>query len=178
VKLVEGLSVGSQEAQKPGYKIYPGRVDSSELDYVTVFVADEPDEASQVRERLVNSGLPFITRGEDETKFHYVEFLVREDKIEEAKAALSDILEKESQGAEIDLTTEGEIVRDEELKEAPSQPQLSPGQDYSLLILFIALVPLGLIIYLTNLRPMFKYLLLAFLAIIFILKLVSREKRI
>lgn len=178
VKLVEQLSVGSQEAQRPGYKIYPGKVSPSELDYITVFVADESEEASQVRQRLIDSGLPFITRGEEETEFHYIEFLVREDKIEGARGVLSDILEKESQGIQADFAVEGETAEKQGPQEIPAQPEPRQGEDYSLLMLFIALVPIGIIIYLSHLRIILKYVLLAFLAIIFILKLVSREKRI
>lgn len=82
------------------YELVPTEINSTSLKYITVFVSDESEEADMVKRVLNENKIPYITRGEEETKFKYIDFLVREDRLDAAKELLKDIIEQESAGVD------------------------------------------------------------------------------
>ena len=79
-----------------GGMVVPKEADISGSKYVTIFIADERDEAEEVRRRLDINRISYVTRGDWESQKIYIDFLVREDKAEEATALLKDIIDAEA----------------------------------------------------------------------------------
>ena len=102
-----------------GGPVIPKEIDGSELKYLTVFVADEINEAEDVKRILDENKMPYITRGDWQLQNNYIDFLVREDKIEEARALLKDIIDAEAVPAAEPLTAEEE----QEVPQPPAVPK-------------------------------------------------------
>lgn len=175
VRLVDKLPGYQEEVE---FRSEPTQISNTSLKYITVFVSDEIEEARRVRKILDENKIPYITRGEEETKFKYVDFLVREDKFKDAQDLLREIIEQESKGIEtgyhIDQITEQESKAPAVSSEL-GQPRIKSNNLY---IFILLLVIIGLI-FISGIEKAIKYIVCGILLILFIIRLVySGEKRI
>jgi len=79
-----------------GGTVVPKEKDIFDSKYVTIFVADEKDEAEEVRRRLDINRIPYFTRGDWGSRDIYIDFIVEEDSAEEATTLLKDIIDAEA----------------------------------------------------------------------------------
>ena len=93
---LEGLRLSFGVCPDCGGTVVTKEADISGLKYATIFVADGRDEAEEVRRRLDINRISYVTRGDWESRKIYIDFLVREDKAEEAAALLKDIIDAEA----------------------------------------------------------------------------------
>ena len=92
----EGMRIVFDSCPDCGGKVVPKDTGASDMEYATVFVADGMQEAEEAKKRLDENKIPYVTRGDWQLQNSYIDFLVREDKTEDARALLKDIIDAEA----------------------------------------------------------------------------------
>lgn len=178
VRLVDKLPEEEQLYAETGFEAVPTEVETSSLKFITVFVADEIQEADIVREILSENNIPYITRGQEEMQSPYVDFLVREDRIEEARRLLKDIIDKESTGIDTTPVMDQNMESDFKASVAPNEFS-QPQKQRSNLYVFLLVGAIIGFIFVSGLEKFIKYILSGILVIFLLMKVVySSDKKL
>jgi len=178
VPLVDKLSEDEQISAESEFEMVPTEIKTSSLKYITVFVSDGIEEAAKVKRILNENKIPFITKGEDTEEFRYVDFLVREDKVEEAKKLLKGIIEQESTGIETEPSMIPKTEEDFEVPKAPSVFHQAKKESNNFYLFILITVIIG-VVFISGIEKLIKYIISGILILFFIAKLIYfSDKRV